>query len=139
MPSLVEQSAIRKVYWRLLPLAILTYFLCYLDRINVGFAALTMNKDLGLDAATYGRRQRKSLLACLRSRAAEKSLIYCGQTGACLPSGTAGRAHRGGVCAMTAAWRTAVSRPNPDGVSSRQSRTSSNPGSRHVVPSMRPS
>jgi MFS family permease len=27
---------------------------CYLDRINVGFAALTMNKDLGLDAATFG-------------------------------------------------------------------------------------
>jgi MFS transporter, ACS family, tartrate transporter len=50
----VEQSTMRKVYWRLLPLAILTYFLCYLDRINVGFAALTMNKDLGLDAATYG-------------------------------------------------------------------------------------
>src|ERR1700691_485224 len=50
----VEQVTMRKVYWRLLPLAILTYFLCYLDRINVGFAALTMNKDLGLDAATYG-------------------------------------------------------------------------------------
>jgi ACS family tartrate transporter-like MFS transporter len=50
----VEQSTARKVYRRLLPLAILTYFLCYLDRINVGFAALTMNKDLGLDAATYG-------------------------------------------------------------------------------------
>lgn len=50
----VEQSTARKVYWRLLPLAIFTYFLCYLDRINVGFAALTMNKDLGLDAATYG-------------------------------------------------------------------------------------
>src|SRR6201995_415299 len=50
----VEQSTMRKVYWRLLPLAILTYFLCYLDRINVGFAALTMNKDIGLDAATYG-------------------------------------------------------------------------------------
>ena len=50
----IEQSTMRKVYWRLLPLAILTYFLCYLDRINVGFAALTMNKDLGLDAATYG-------------------------------------------------------------------------------------
>jgi sugar phosphate permease len=54
MPDTVEQSTVRKVYWRLLPLAILTYFLCYLDRINVGFAALTMNKDLGLDAATYG-------------------------------------------------------------------------------------
>jgi ACS family tartrate transporter-like MFS transporter len=52
--SAVERSTMRKVYWRLLPLAILTYFLCYLDRINVGFAALTMNKDLGLDAATYG-------------------------------------------------------------------------------------
>src|SRR6202000_2728838 len=50
----VEQSAMRKVYWRLLPLAILAYFLAYLDRINVGFGALTMNKDLGLDAATYG-------------------------------------------------------------------------------------
>src|SRR5213076_3531219 len=30
------------------------YFFCYLDRINVGFAALTMNKDIGLDAAIYG-------------------------------------------------------------------------------------
>jgi MFS transporter, ACS family, tartrate transporter len=50
----VERSTMRKVYWRLLPLTIVTYFLCYLDRINVGFAALTMNKDLGLDAATYG-------------------------------------------------------------------------------------
>ncbi len=50
----LEQSTMRKVYWRLLPLAILAYFLCYLDRINVGFAALTMNKDLGLDAAIYG-------------------------------------------------------------------------------------
>jgi MFS transporter, ACS family, tartrate transporter len=54
MADTVEQSTARKVYWRLLPLAVLTYFLCYLDRINVGFAALTMNKDLGLDAATYG-------------------------------------------------------------------------------------
>jgi MFS transporter, ACS family, tartrate transporter len=54
MADSVDQATMRKVYWRLLPLAILTYFLCYLDRINVGFAALTMNKDLGLDAATYG-------------------------------------------------------------------------------------
>ena len=54
MSDTVEKSTASKVYWRLLPLAVLTYFLCYLDRINVGFAALTMNKDLGLDAATYG-------------------------------------------------------------------------------------
>jgi MFS transporter, ACS family, tartrate transporter len=54
MAGSVDQATMRKVYWRLLPLAVLTYFLCYLDRINVGFAALTMNKDLGLDAGTYG-------------------------------------------------------------------------------------
>ena len=50
----VEQSAMRKVYLRILPFAILTYFFCYLDRINVGFAALTMNKDIGLDPAIFG-------------------------------------------------------------------------------------
>jgi MFS transporter, ACS family, tartrate transporter len=50
----VEQSTMRKVYLRILPFAILTYFFCYLDRINVGFAALTMNKDIGLDPAIFG-------------------------------------------------------------------------------------
>jgi len=50
----IEQSTMRKVYVRLLPFAIVTYFLCYLDRINVGFAALTMNKDLGLTASMFG-------------------------------------------------------------------------------------
>ena len=50
----LEQTTMRKVYLRILPFAALTYFFCYLDRINVGFAALTMNKDFGLDAAWYG-------------------------------------------------------------------------------------
>jgi MFS transporter, ACS family, tartrate transporter len=50
----LEQTTMRKVYLRILPFAALTYFMCYLDRINVGFAALTMNKDIGLDAAFYG-------------------------------------------------------------------------------------
>ena len=54
MEPAVEQTTMRKVYLRILPFAALTYFFCYLDRINVGFAALTMNKDLGLDSATYG-------------------------------------------------------------------------------------
>jgi ACS family tartrate transporter-like MFS transporter len=54
MADTVASMTTRKVYWRLLPLSIITYLLCYLDRINVGFAALTMNKDLGLDAAVYG-------------------------------------------------------------------------------------
>lgn len=50
----LEQITMRKVYLRILPFAALTYFFCYLDRINVGFAALTMNKEIGLDAALYG-------------------------------------------------------------------------------------
>ncbi len=50
----LEQTTMRKVYLRVLPIAAVSYFFCYLDRINVGFAALTMNKDLGLDAATFG-------------------------------------------------------------------------------------
>ena len=50
----IEQTAMRKVYLRLLPFAIITYFFCYLDRINVGFASLTMNKDLGLSATAFG-------------------------------------------------------------------------------------
>jgi ACS family tartrate transporter-like MFS transporter len=54
MDRSIEQSAMRKVYWRLLPLCVLVYFFCYLDRINVSFAALTMNKDLGLSAWVYG-------------------------------------------------------------------------------------
>jgi ACS family tartrate transporter-like MFS transporter len=54
MDHAIEKSTMRKVYMRLLPLTMLMYFLCYIDRINVSFAALTMNKDIGLDAWTYG-------------------------------------------------------------------------------------
>ena len=54
MGRTLEQTTMRKLYLRLLPFAIVTYFLCYLDRINVSFAALTMNKDIGLSAWTYG-------------------------------------------------------------------------------------
>src|SRR6201986_2316849 len=39
---------------RLLPFAILTYFLAYIDRINVSFAGLTMRGDLDLSATAYG-------------------------------------------------------------------------------------
>ncbi|MDR3531351.1 MAG: MFS transporter [Rhodopila sp.] len=54
MTRSVERSAIRKVYLRLLPIALLTYFLCYVDRINVGFAALTMRGDLHMSATDFG-------------------------------------------------------------------------------------
>src|SRR5215470_17669437 len=54
MDAAIEQRTMRKVYLRILPFVFACYFLCYLDRINVSFAALTMNKDIGLDPATYG-------------------------------------------------------------------------------------
>src|SRR4051812_37033960 len=54
MDEAIEKSAVRKVYMRLLPFAILTYFLCYVDRINVSFAALTMRGDLDMSATAFG-------------------------------------------------------------------------------------
>jgi MFS transporter, ACS family, tartrate transporter len=54
MDAAIEQRTMRKVYLRLLPFVFACYFLCYLDRINVGFAALTMTKELGLDPAIFG-------------------------------------------------------------------------------------
>jgi ACS family tartrate transporter-like MFS transporter len=50
----LERSTMRKAYFRLLPYCFVLYMLCYIDRINVSFAALTMNKDLGLSAYIYG-------------------------------------------------------------------------------------
>ncbi|MGY6653478.1 MFS transporter [Amycolatopsis roodepoortensis] len=46
--------AVRKAMIRLVPLLGLLYLLNYLDRVNVGFAALTMNADLGISSAAYG-------------------------------------------------------------------------------------
>jgi MFS family permease len=50
----LERETIRRVAWRLLPLLIVGYFCNYLDRVNVGFAGLTMNKALGLSSAAFG-------------------------------------------------------------------------------------
>jgi MFS transporter, ACS family, tartrate transporter len=52
--SSVEQRTIRKVTWRLIPFLMLLYFVAFLDRINVGFAAITMNKDVGLTSQMFG-------------------------------------------------------------------------------------
>lgn len=43
-----------KAAWRLIPFMVLLYVVAYLDRVNVGFAALTMNKDLGLTPEIFG-------------------------------------------------------------------------------------
>jgi len=57
MPDLVasdvEKSTMRAVSWRLLPFLIVAYFTCVLDRVNVSFAALTMNADLGFTPLVY--------------------------------------------------------------------------------------
>jgi len=50
----IAQSALRKVRWRLIPFLFLLYIVAYLDRVNVGFAAIDMNRDLGFSAAVYG-------------------------------------------------------------------------------------
>jgi ACS family tartrate transporter-like MFS transporter len=50
----VEKRTIAKVSLRLVPFLMLCYFVAYLDRVNVGFAALTMNKDLGISATAFG-------------------------------------------------------------------------------------
>jgi len=43
-----------KISWRLLPLIVVVYFVAYIDRTNVGFAASAMNKDLGFTPYVYG-------------------------------------------------------------------------------------
>ena len=50
----LEQRTLAKVSSRLVPFLVLCYFVAYLDRVNVSFAALTMNKDLGLSASAFG-------------------------------------------------------------------------------------
>src|SRR3954454_1892242 len=50
----IETSTIRKLQRRILPFVFLLYVVSYLDRINIGFAALTMNKDLGITAQQFG-------------------------------------------------------------------------------------
>lgn len=54
VPAFSEQRLIRKVTWRLVPFLMLLYLVAFLDRINVGFAALTMNRDLGLTPRMFG-------------------------------------------------------------------------------------
>ena len=52
---MIEQDRVfAKCAWRLIPFMILLYVVNYIDRVNVGFAALTMNKDLNLSPSVFG-------------------------------------------------------------------------------------
>ena len=50
----LERETMRRVILRLVPFLMICYFFALLDRVNVGFAALQMNKDLGLTPAMFG-------------------------------------------------------------------------------------
>jgi ACS family tartrate transporter-like MFS transporter len=54
MSATIERRTMRKVYFRLLPFTFALYLICYLDRANIGFASLTMNRDLGFSSYIYG-------------------------------------------------------------------------------------
>lgn len=52
--SALERSAIRRISLRLVPFLALGYLIAYIDRTNVGFASLQMNKDIGLSPSVFG-------------------------------------------------------------------------------------
>src|ERR1700739_2137147 len=50
----IGEETRRRVAWRLMPFIFVLYIVSYLDRVNVGFAALQMRKELGLSGAVFG-------------------------------------------------------------------------------------
>ena len=50
----IDAATIRKLWIKVLPFLFLLYIVAYLDRINIGFAALTMNKELGISSQQFG-------------------------------------------------------------------------------------
>jgi ACS family tartrate transporter-like MFS transporter len=54
VPAELSAVTLRKVTWRLIPFLFVLYIVAWLDRVNVGFAALQMNADLGFSSAVFG-------------------------------------------------------------------------------------
>src|SRR6202162_1464984 len=54
MKSDLETRVSRKLMWRIIPFVMMLYFISFLDRVNVGFAAMTMNKAIGLSPTAFG-------------------------------------------------------------------------------------
>jgi MFS transporter, ACS family, tartrate transporter len=54
MASELQTRTLRRVSLRIVPFIMLLYFVAFIDRVNVGFAALTMNKDLGFSPTVFG-------------------------------------------------------------------------------------
>jgi len=54
MQTDLEKRTLRRITWRIVPFIMLLYFIAYIDRVNIGFAALTMKTDLGFTASILG-------------------------------------------------------------------------------------
>ena len=50
----IEKRTMRKITWRIVPFIMLLYFIAYIDRVNIGFAALSMKSELGFTASVLG-------------------------------------------------------------------------------------
>src|SRR4051795_5085960 len=50
----LEKGTMRQVTLRIVPFLMLCYFIAFVDRVNAGFAALQMNKDVGLSSSVFG-------------------------------------------------------------------------------------
>jgi len=50
----IEKRTLKKITWRIVPFIMILYLIAYIDRVNIGFAALTMKEDLGFTASVLG-------------------------------------------------------------------------------------
>lgn len=54
LPTEIETRTIRKLQTRLIPFILVLMIIAFIDRINIGFAALTMNKELAITSQQFG-------------------------------------------------------------------------------------
>src|ERR1700712_5754883 len=80
------EGVFAKCAWRLIPFMILLYIIGFIDRSNVGFAALTMNRDLGFSPGVFGLGAGMFFLgfltfqiptALLLARLGARRVIFC--------------------------------------------------------------
>ena len=67
-----QEAVLKKIAWRIVPLLTLAYVVNYLDRTNIGFAALTMNKELGFTRDRVRHRRRRPVHRLHRVRGPEQ-------------------------------------------------------------------
>jgi MFS transporter, ACS family, tartrate transporter len=53
-PVVDEERLMNRLRWRIIPYVMLLYIVTIIDRVNIGFAALGMNKDLGISMTVFG-------------------------------------------------------------------------------------